>query len=91
MGTALSLDEFLQGRANDANLARELGIELLGRINACAHVNPINLIALVTLATPKQSLDEAHCVEQLDCLANLLRANTPFSDITVTHDGRARR
>ncbi|HEY6598492.1 MAG TPA: glycerol-3-phosphate 1-O-acyltransferase PlsB [Pseudomonadales bacterium] len=89
-GTALSLDEFLQGRANDANLARDLGIELLGRINACAHVNPIHLIALVTLATPKQSLDEAQLVEQLDCLANLLRANTPFSDITVTAMAGAR-
>ncbi len=64
--------------------ARELGIELLDRINACAHVNPINLIALVTLATPKQSIDEARLLEQLDCLAGLLRANTPFSDITVT-------
>ncbi len=83
-GTALSLDEFLQGARNDAKLARNLGIELLGRINACAHVNPIHLIALVTLATPKQSLDEAQLVEQLDCLAGLLRANTPFSDITVT-------
>ncbi len=87
-GTALSLDEFLQGAPVEAStgsrVALELGNELLDRINACAHVNPINLIALVTLATPKQSIDEALLLEQLDCLAGLLRANTPFSDITVT-------
>ncbi len=65
-------------------MARELGIELLDRINACANVNPINLIALVTLSTPKQTIDESLLVEQLDCLAGLLRANTPFSDISVT-------
>ena len=65
-------------------MARELGVELLNRINACANVNPINLIALVTLSTPKQTIDEALLVEQLDCLAGLLRANTPFSDISVT-------
>ena len=57
----------------------------------CSHASthartsiPINLIALVTLSTPKQTIDESLLVEQLDCLAGLLRANTPFSDISVT-------
>ena len=53
--TALPLDDFLANTdATGPQMARELGIELLDRINACANVNPINLIALVTLSTPKQ-------------------------------------
>ncbi len=84
-GNALSLGDYLETTpAIGSQVARDLGGELLNRINACAHVNPINLIALVTLSMPKQTIDEVLLVEQLDCLANLLRANTPFSDISVT-------
>jgi glycerol-3-phosphate O-acyltransferase len=84
-GNALSLQEYLTATdATGPQIARGLGVELLNRINACASVNPINLIALVTLSMPKQTIDEPLLVEQLDCLANLLRANTPFSDVAVT-------
>jgi glycerol-3-phosphate O-acyltransferase len=84
-GAALRLDEFLaRTTAQGAQIARELGVELLKRINASATVNPINLIALVTLSTPKQTIDESLLIEQLDCLAGLLRANAPYSDISVT-------
>jgi glycerol-3-phosphate O-acyltransferase len=84
-GNALSLQEYLAAtEATGPQVARGLGVELLNRINACASVNPINLIALVTLSMPKQTIDEPLLVEQLDCLANLLRANTPFSDVSVT-------
>lgn len=84
-GNALSLQEYLATtEATGPHVARGLGVELLNRINACASVNPINLIALVTLSMPKQTIDEPLLVEQLDCLANLLRANTPFSDVSVT-------
>ncbi len=84
-GNPLPLTDFLaHTQATGSQMARDLGVELLNRINACANVNPINLIALVTLSTPKQTIDESLLVEQLDCLAALLRANTPFSDISVT-------
>jgi glycerol-3-phosphate O-acyltransferase len=85
-GAALPLDDFLaRTTAQGAQIARELGVELLKRINAVATVNPINLIALVTLSTPKQTIDESLLIEQLDCLAGLLRANAPYSDIAVTN------
>jgi glycerol-3-phosphate O-acyltransferase len=84
-GAPLMLGEFLaQTGASGAQIARSLGVEILGRINACASVNPVNLIALVTLAMPKQTVEESLLIEQLDTLAGLLRANTPFSDIAVT-------
>ena len=84
-GMPLMLGEFLAStHATGSNMARALGTEILHRINACANVNPVNLIALVTLAMPKQTVEETVLVEQLDCLAALLRANTPYSDIAVT-------
>jgi glycerol-3-phosphate O-acyltransferase len=84
-GNALPIADFLANTdATGPRMARELGVELLRRINACANVNPINLVALVTLSMPRQTIDESLLVEQLDCLAGLLRANTPFSDISVT-------
>jgi glycerol-3-phosphate O-acyltransferase len=84
-GNALPLADFLANTdATGSQMARALGAELLHRINACVNVNPINLVALVTLSTPKQTIDESLLIEQLDCLAVLLRANTPFSDISVT-------
>ena len=84
-GNAVALDEYIQtSAASGPRIAHELGVELLNRINACAHVNPIHLIALVTLSMPKQTIDEVLLIEQLDCLAGLLRANSPFSDVTVT-------
>jgi glycerol-3-phosphate O-acyltransferase len=85
MGSPLHLSEFLaRSSAEGPQLARELGTELLRRINASADVNPINLVALVTLSTPKQWIDESLLVEQLDCLASLLRANAAQCQITVT-------
>ncbi len=84
-GKPLPLDEFLaRTTAQGAQIARELGVELLKRVNATAVVNPINLVALVTLATPKHTIDESLLVEQLDCLAQLLRAHATVSDISVT-------
>jgi glycerol-3-phosphate O-acyltransferase len=84
-GNAIDLGEFVSSTpARGPQIARALGVEVLNRVNACANINPINLIALVTLSMPKQTVDEPLLIEQLDCLANLLRANTPFSDITVT-------
>jgi glycerol-3-phosphate O-acyltransferase len=85
MGSPLHLSEFLaRSSAQGPQLARELGTELLHRINACADVNPINLVALVTLSTPKQWIDESLLIEQLDCLAALLRTTAAHSQIAVT-------
>ena len=84
-GTPLMLGEFLASTdAAGPMIARALGVEILNRVNACATINPVNLTALVTLAMPRQTVEESLLVEQLDCLAGLLRANTPFSDIAVT-------
>ena len=50
----------------------------MARINAAACVTPINLVGLVLLATPRQSMGEADLVRQLELYASLLR-QAPYS------------
>lgn len=53
-------------------------------INRAADVNPINLIALSMLATPKHAMAEADLLAQIDLYRDIL-LGIPFSDrITVT-------
>ncbi|MFI4970595.1 MAG: glycerol-3-phosphate 1-O-acyltransferase PlsB, partial [Lysobacterales bacterium] len=53
-------------------------------INRAAHVNPINLLAVALLATPKHAMAEADLIAQLDLCKTLLGA-LPYSDrVTIT-------
>ena len=70
--------------AEEANSTFELGQELMLRINESASVNPVNLVALVTLSTPRFAIDETRLIEQIDCLLTLLRADAPHHDFAVT-------
>jgi len=61
-----------------------LGERILVNINRAAHVNPINLLAVALLATPKHAMAEADLVAQLELYKALL-ATLPYSDrMTVT-------
>ena len=54
------------------------------RINGAADVNPINLLALALLSTPKHAMGEADLVAQIELSKKLLE-DMPYSDrITVT-------
>nr|WP_310093110.1 glycerol-3-phosphate 1-O-acyltransferase PlsB [Pseudoxanthomonas sacheonensis] len=54
------------------------------RINAAADVNPINLLALALLSTPKHAMGEADLVAQIELCKTLL-VEMPYSDrVTVT-------
>jgi len=59
-------------------LVGELATGIMTRINAAACVTPINLIGLVLLATPRQSMGEADLARQLELYASLLR-QAPYS------------
>lgn len=53
-------------------------------INRAADVNPINLLALALLSTPKHAMSEADLLEQI-ALSKKLLAQLPYSDrVTVT-------
>jgi glycerol-3-phosphate O-acyltransferase len=71
-------------------LVRELSTGIMTRINAAACVSPVNLVGLVLLATPRQSMGEADLSRQLELYASLLR-KVPYSpQVYVTDaDGAA--
>ncbi|MEA5667739.1 glycerol-3-phosphate 1-O-acyltransferase PlsB [Stenotrophomonas sp. MH1] len=54
------------------------------RINGAADVNPINLLALALLSTPKHAMGEADLIAQIE-LSKKLLVEMPYSDrVTVT-------
>jgi glycerol-3-phosphate O-acyltransferase len=62
-----------RGSLPDAVLAQRLGNQLLQRINQTAHVNVVNLIALVVLATPRLAIEEQVLNRQVRITTDLLR------------------
>jgi len=61
-------------------LAHDLAHQIMTRVNAAACVTPINLLGLVLLATPRQSMGEADLARQLELYASLLR-QAPYSPL----------
>ncbi len=45
---------------------------ILENINRAVVINPVSLVSLILLATPKHTLDENICIKQLDTYRNLL-------------------
>ncbi|HEX4051658.1 MAG TPA: glycerol-3-phosphate 1-O-acyltransferase PlsB [Steroidobacteraceae bacterium] len=71
-------------------LVDELALSIMRNINAAATVTPINLLAVILLATPRQALLEADLLRQIDTLVAVLRA-IPYSErVTIAHE-EARR
>ncbi len=61
-----------------------LADQIQERINAAADVNPINLLALALLSTPKHAMGEADLIAQIE-LSKKLLVEMPYSDrVTVT-------
>ena len=59
----------------------DLAARIMTNINSAACVTPINLLALVLLATPKQSMLEGDLARQLELYASILR-QAPYSPQT---------
>jgi glycerol-3-phosphate O-acyltransferase len=47
---------------------------ILENINRAVVINPVSLLSLILLATPKHTLDEEICIKQLDAYRNLVAA-----------------
>src|SRR5690606_2434564 len=61
-----------------------VALKIQENINRAADVNPINLLALALLSTPKHAMGESDLLEQI-ALAKKLLAEVPYSDrVTVT-------
>jgi len=62
----------------------ELASRILEHVNRAAHVNPINLLAVALLSTPKHAMAEADLAAQIE-LCKAMIAELPYSDrITMT-------
>jgi glycerol-3-phosphate O-acyltransferase len=66
-----------------------LGLEIVTRINDAAVVNPVNLVSVAMLGSPRHAMDAAQLARQIDLLRDLL-ARVPYSSrIELTAlDGR---
>lgn len=56
-----------------------LALKINTNINSTAAVNPVNLLSLVLLATPKHAMDEDGLIKQINLYRQLLSA-VPYSD-----------
>ena len=67
-----------------SDIVDALAQQIQVNINRAADVNPINLLALALLSTPKHAMGEADLVAQIE-LSKTLLAELPYSDrVTVT-------
>jgi len=67
----------------------ELAPTIMRHINSAAAVTPVNLLALVLLATPRQSMLETDLLRQIDTMQSVLAA-IPYGDrVTVTRQSAA--
>jgi glycerol-3-phosphate O-acyltransferase len=62
----------------------ELGQNIMTRINESADVNPVNLLALVLLGTPRHALGEKQLERQIDLYRALLSSKPTPERVTVT-------
>jgi glycerol-3-phosphate O-acyltransferase len=88
LGTPLHLEEWLEQKGLDdssdaGSIALVLGREIMQRINGAAAVNPVNLVALVTLCMPKLAIEEHTLIAQVDLYRNLLQADAGNHDYAV--------
>ncbi len=97
LGEPIRLDELLNRHAPEwrgapveekpawmGALVDELASRIMRNINSAACVTPVNLLAVVLLATPKQAMLEADLQRQLTLYASLLR-RAPYSKwVTIT-------
>lgn len=95
-GEPLHLDYFMQKfdveAQNDSNdntkkthaLVQNLGVKILQNINKAVVVNPVSLMALVLLSTPKSALGEAQAIEQIALYQRIAQALPYDKDTHIT-------
>ncbi len=65
-------------------LVNDCGNEIMQRINAAAHVNPINLLAITLLSTPNHSAAVENLAQQIEFYKELLIRLPYSSRVTIT-------
>lgn len=86
IGEPIALDGWLAEQpssASDPSTVLRLGRDIMHGINANAALNPVSLVALVTLATPRAAIDKTVLATQIDCYLALLQADAEHHNFTV--------
>lgn len=65
-----------------ATTVAKLSDEVATSINTAASVNPINLLAMSILSSPRQAMDERQLLHHMDQYCQLMH-NSPYSSLTV--------
>ena len=66
------------------NTVSEVADHIMVNINRATHVNAINLVSIVLLATPKQHMDESQLAAMIDIYSSLIRSLDYSSKTEVT-------
>lgn len=77
-------DNSEENTKNTHAMVQNLGVKVLQNINKSAVVNPVSLIALALLSTPKSALDEDQCIEQIALYQRIARALPYDEDTHIT-------
>lgn len=97
IGDPIHLDEMLDAREPEwrekgpgeerppwiSEVISDLGVRIMGAINATAAVTPISLLGYSLLSTPKQTMGELELKAQIDLSVRLLRGFSYSDDVTV--------
>jgi glycerol-3-phosphate O-acyltransferase len=67
-------------------VVNNLALEVATQINKAATLNPINMVSLALLATPKQAMDEKTLAQTLNLYGDLVNS-MPYSAYTTLPDG----
>ena len=82
VGTAIRLDEWLETHSTtDADV---LGQTIMRGINAMPTLNPVNLVALVTLATTNSVIEEAALKRQIQLYQDMTRQLFPNGSVAAS-------
>lgn len=77
-------DAYQQNQDKQNAMIQNLGVKIMQQINRSAVINPVSLIALVLLSTPKSALDETQFLSQL-ALYQQIAQDLPYDpDIYLT-------
>ncbi|MDO4450597.1 MAG: glycerol-3-phosphate 1-O-acyltransferase PlsB [Moraxella sp.] len=83
--STLSLDDQETNTEQTHAMIANIGVKIMQHINKAAVVNPVSLLALVLLSTPKSALDEEGAIEQIALYQRIAQA-LPYDDDTFVTD-----
>ena len=65
-------------------MIQNIGVKVMQNINKAAVVNPVSLLALVLLSTPKSAIGQAQCIEQIGLYQRIAQALPYDKDTFIT-------